>query len=105
MITFKDYLFLSETAAEEVAKLQGDIAMVDSQIQARTKPLQDQKMQLTKLLAIKQKQAETERMAAEKQQAQMAVRPQQTPQQAMRQQPAPAARTPGSTGQQTPGQG
>jgi hypothetical protein len=61
LLTFKDYLrILDEGAAEEADKIRADIAMLDATMASKNKPLLDRKMQLTRLLSIKEKQAQSE---------------------------------------------
>lgn len=90
-VTFKQFLhILEEGTAEDIAKLQADISMVDTAIAQRTTPLTQRKIQLQKLLMQKQKQ----------QQAEAQRNPSTDQQQG---QPITTTTTPGSAGAATPG--
>lgn len=85
-LTFKDYLrIVSEDTDSDVAQMQGDIAMLDTEIAKRSQPLVQQKGRLTKMLTIKLKQKEVEDQKKGKTEA------------------GSQTTTPGSAGAQTPG--
>ncbi len=97
-MSFKEYMStINEDAAQEVVKLQSDIAMIDTTIQQRTAPLLRRKEQLSKQLAIVSKQAQAD---AKTQPAQAA-----NPQLPQAGATASTATTPGSSGAQNPGSG
>ena len=61
-LTFKQFLstIVVEDVQADIAKLTTDISMIDAQINQRTTPLLQRKMQLQKMLALKQKQAQVD---------------------------------------------
>lgn len=61
-LTFKQALaiMVAEDTQQDIDKLMADISMLDSQIAQRTAPLQQRKVALTKLLAQKQSQKQSE---------------------------------------------
>lgn len=95
MLSFKQYLsIMEEDVNADIAKISSDIALCDTQINQRIAPLQQRKMQLQKMLAVKQKQAQAD---ANKPGAQQPNQ-QQQPMQASNQ-----TRTPGASDSATPG--
>lgn len=56
-LTFKGFVsMIHEELADEITKMQGDIATIDTMIAQRTKPLLNNKLRLQKMLAAKQQQ-------------------------------------------------
>lgn len=91
-LSFKQFLsIIDEDVQQDVNKLMADISMLDTQIAQRTQPLVTRKLQLQKMLAIKQKQAQAQqkRDGNEEQTKEMSARTQTT--------------TPGGSGTATPG--
>lgn len=66
-LTFKTFLRIVEDAQQDIQKLMADITAIDAQIAQRTGPLIARKMQLTKQLQAKQKQAASTANTPEKQ--------------------------------------
>ena len=99
-LSFLEFLgIVNEDAASDVVQLQTKIGAIDAMINQRTQPLLQQKTQLQKMLAIKQKQQQDEVKRAGNT---------ATPQQPVNgaQQPAMTANrttTPGGSGSGTPG--
>lgn len=91
-LNFKTFLrILDEDLGGDITKLQADISMLDTEISKRTQPLMLQKQRLQKLLAVKQKQQQSELKK-------------QGPEKDQQQQQSSQATTPGSAGAATPGQ-
>lgn len=93
-LSFGQFLdYIEEDLGGDITKLQADISMLDTEISKRTQPLMLQKQRLQKMLAIKQKQQQTElkRQGA-------------TPEAGENAQQGNQTTTPGSTGAATPGQ-
>lgn len=94
-MSFKQFLeVVNEDLDGDINKLMSDISMVDAQINQRTQPLIARKNQLTKMLAIKQKQKMVDDKRAGQQGDQQQGQPMQQGNRTV---------TPGSSGTGTPG--
>jgi len=95
-LTFKTFLrIVEQDLGGDIAKLQADLSMIDTEMAKRTQPLLQKKVQLQKQLAVKQKQqqADLKRNGGDPDQQMDA-----------NQQTGSRATTPGSSGASTPGQ-
>lgn len=60
-MNFREFIELWESVTDEIAKLERDIAQIDTTINRQSEPLQRRREQLIKLIATKRKQSEDQK--------------------------------------------